>query len=351
MKKSKQVLLLWPLLLLLPPLLMGANVDGAVFQSESCNSEALVFYRIRLVTNWSKELFPKHYPEFRPPPQWSMTYGQSHNASFHLFQLNELASESVKTFAETGHAHALEEELTNSNAALYDEFHLHKILKGQGASEGTFFVDGRHSKVSFITKVIPSPDWFIGLDSFNLCSSGRWIDNITIDLSPIDAGTSNGLTFTSPKWPTNPPSAIETITARYPKHLASSFFYPEIRHLPPIAHVTFSKLREYRNAKTPSKVKKFKSKQRSKLLKKLAQANRRLENETTADEQPVDDCRVSSWSRWSPCSKSCGLGKRTRTRVVVSPPKDQGKECPQLMQTQWCGSARECTVSENYFRW
>ncbi|XP_053684654.1 spondin-2 [Sabethes cyaneus] len=353
MKKMKQVLPLRPLpLLTLLLLVVHSYVDGAVFQSESCKSETLVFYRIRLVTNWSKELFPKHYPEFRPPPQWSMTYGQSHNASFRLFRLNELASEPVKTFAETGHAHALEEKLANSHTELYDEFHLPRIPKGQGTTDGTFFVDGRHNKVSFITKIIPSPDWFIGVDSFNLCSAGRWIDNVTLDLNPIDAGTSNGLTFTSPKWPTNPPNAIETITARYPKHLASSFFYPEIKHLPSIAHVTFTKLREYHNTKsTPRKVKKFKSKQRSKLLRKLAQANRKLENETTADELPTDDCRVSSWSRWSACSRSCGLGKRTRTRVVLSQAKNQGKECPHLMQTQWCGSARECTVSENYFRW
>ncbi|XP_058462805.1 spondin-2 [Malaya genurostris] len=349
MKRSKRVSLQLLLSVLLLPLLMDSAVEGAVFQSESCHSDALVFYRIRLVTNWSKELFPKHYPEFRPPPQWSMTYGQSHSAAFHLFQLNEPASESVKIFVESGHAHALEEELTDRNAAIYDEFHLHKIPKGLGVSEATFFVDGHHNKVSFITKIIPSPDWFIGLDSYNLCSGGKWIKNVTIDLNPLDAGTNNGLTFTSPKWPTNPPNVIETITARYPKHLASSFFYPEIKHLPTIAQVTFTKIREYRSTKSlPRKVKKFKSKQRSKLLKKLAQANRKLENET--DEQ-INDCRVDSWSRWSPCSQSCGLGKRTRTRVIVSPAKDQGKECPHLMETQWCGSARECTVSENYFRW
>lgn len=79
-------------------------------------------------------------------------------------------------FAETGHAHALEEELADKNTALYDEFHLHKILKGKGFTEGTFFVEGRHHKVSFITKIIPSPDWFVGLDSYNVtirCKSLR----------------------------------------------------------------------------------------------------------------------------------------------------------------------------------
>lgn len=81
MKKTK--LVLWrrrrpsPLVtVLLLVLGLIPLMDGAVLQSESCNSEALVFYRIRLQTSWSRQLFPKHYPEFRPPPQWSMTYGK-----------------------------------------------------------------------------------------------------------------------------------------------------------------------------------------------------------------------------------------------------------------------------------
>ncbi|XP_039437929.1 spondin-2 [Culex pipiens pallens] len=358
MKKTK--LVLWrrpspPLVTVLLLLVLGLIplMDGAVLQSESCNSEALVFYRIRLQTSWSRQLFPKHYPEFRPPPQWSMTYGQSHNRAFNLFRLNDLASASISRFAESGHAHALEEDLSRQSPAIHDEFHLPKIAKGEGSSEGTFFLDGSHTMVSFITKIVPSPDWFVGLDSYNLCRGGRWADNVTIELSPLDAGTSNGLTFTSPKWPTNPPNVIEKITARYPKHFASSFFYPEIKHLPTIARVTFEKLHEYYGSNNVhKKVKKLKTKQRKRLLKKLAAARgndpRKSENET---EKQVNDCRVGAWSPWSPCSKSCDVGKRTRSRVVVRYAVDQGRDCPHLTETQWCGSARKCSVDENYFRW
>ncbi|XP_021707923.1 spondin-2 [Aedes aegypti] len=341
-----------PLLLGLVVLLMDSTpiTDGAVFQSESCSdSEALVFYRIKLATNWSKKLFPKHYPEFRPPPQWSITYGQSHNNSYHLFRMKDYASPAIQAFAESAHSRTLQEELARQNSIIYDEFHMAKIPKGAGSTQGTFFVDGRHHKVSFITKIIPSPDWFIGLDSYDLCSDGQWVDDITLDLHPVDAGTSNGLTFTSPKWPTNPPGVIEKITARYPNHFASSFFYPEIKHLPAIAKVTFTKLHEYHGTNNvQKKMKKLKNKQRKRLLKKLALVNRKQENETI---KQINDCEVSKWSEWSACSQSCGLGKRTRTRVVVKHSKDQGQDCPRLMETQWCGSARECTDGDSYFRW
>lgn len=94
--------------------------------------------------------------------------GQTHNASFHLFRLNDYVTAPVRIFAESGHAHYLEEDLARKNSAIYDEFHLPKVPKGQGATGGTFFVDGLHTKVSFITKIVPSPDWFIGLDSYNV---------------------------------------------------------------------------------------------------------------------------------------------------------------------------------------
>uniref|UniRef100_A0A182PNW4 Spondin domain-containing protein n=1 Tax=Anopheles epiroticus TaxID=199890 RepID=A0A182PNW4_9DIPT len=332
-------------------------IDGTVFSDESCRqSGLLVFYRIKLVTSWSKKLFPKHYPEFRPPPHWSMTIGQSHNHSFHLFQLKHPASVPVTTFAETGQAAALEESLALQHDVLFDEFRLPKIRKAKGESEATFFVDGKHSTVSFMTKIIPSPDWFIGLDSFNLCSGGRWLEKVTIPLHPLDAGSSSGLTFTSPKWPTIPRGVVERITARYPLHFASSFFYPEIKHLPPIAHVTFTKIKEYNNRNNVhKKVKKLKYKQRTKLLKKIkhqsTSSGPEAMNNTANDIRSEKDCRVSAWSAWSPCSKTCGLGKRNRTRNVLQVQRLGGVECPPLVETQWCGSARQCSVIDSYFRW
>ena len=59
---------------------------------------------------------------------------------------------------------------------------------------------------------------------------------------PIDAGTDNGFTFTSPNWPTVPKAAIFRITNVYPSHPAGSFWYPEKDMLPSIATFTFLKV-------------------------------------------------------------------------------------------------------------
>src|SRR6218665_1842822 len=91
--------------------------------------------------------------------------------------------------------------------------------------------------------MIPSPDWFIGVDSVDLCTGdGKWKSGLTFDLHPIDAGTDRGFTFTSPNWPEKPPKPITTITSRLPDHPASSFYYPELDHLPPIAKVQLTKV-------------------------------------------------------------------------------------------------------------
>lgn len=75
-----------------------------------------------------------------------------------------------------------------------------------------------------------------------LCENGYWVDNTTIELHPLDAGTDNGFTFTAPDWPTEPQGVIYRVTSGYPAHQAGSFFYPQLKKLPPIAAVTFIKV-------------------------------------------------------------------------------------------------------------
>ncbi|KAG8232108.1 hypothetical protein J437_LFUL011650 [Ladona fulva] len=96
-----------------------------------------------------------------------------------------------------------------------------------------------------MTRIVPSPDWFIGVDSFDLCVNGNWIDTVTIETDPFDAGTDNGFTFTAPNWATEPQGVIYRLTSSYPSHPAGSFYYPNLKRLPPIATFQFIKMKEY----------------------------------------------------------------------------------------------------------
>ena len=50
---------------------------------------------------------------------------------------------------------------------------------------------------------------------------------------------------------------------------------------------------------------------------------------------PVD-CEVSVWGGWDECSKSCGSGVHTRTRHMVRPASHAGASCPVLTDTGTC---------------
>lgn len=52
-----------------------------------------------------------------------------------------------------------------------------------------------------MSRMIPSPDWFIGIDSFDLCVNGNWLDSITIEVSiMLSYSVSNTLnTISRPK--------------------------------------------------------------------------------------------------------------------------------------------------------
>ncbi|XP_046701231.1 thrombospondin type-1 domain-containing protein 7B isoform X2 [Silurus meridionalis] len=54
-----------------------------------------------------------------------------------------------------------------------------------------------------------------------------------------------------------------------------------------------------------------------------------LQEETCSIPCPLD-CRLSSWSPWSPCSVSCGSGLRVRSRWLREKPFNGGRPCPKL---------------------
>lgn len=74
-------------------------------------------------------------------------------------------------------------------------------------------------QLSFIVRIVPSPDWFVGVDSVDLCDGDQWKDNVSLDLFPYDAGTDSGFTFSSPNFETIPQDKITQVGK--PRHVQS----------------------------------------------------------------------------------------------------------------------------------
>jgi len=221
--------------------------------TSTCPKDMLVVYRLSLRTEWDEKIFPKQFPQWRPAAQWSKTIGYSHSSdSAPLFRVGSIVSEGVREFAEKGATDTLEKEVAkdrankkNATEDLLDVILAPPIEQGVGNCSTNIFVDTNHTMVSVMTKIVPSPDWFIGLDSVDLCREGAFTQEIIIQASPLDAGTDNGFTFTSPNWATEPRGEVFPITSQFPQHPAGSFHYPHLDNLPTIAVYTLTKLREY----------------------------------------------------------------------------------------------------------
>lgn len=76
---------------------------------------------------------------------------------------------------------------------------------------GGHFAERLAPQVSFVVRIVPSPDWFVGVDSLDLCDGSRWREQVTVDLHPHDAGTDSGFTFSSPNFATVPQDTVTEV--------------------------------------------------------------------------------------------------------------------------------------------
>ena len=66
---------------------------------------------------------------------------------------------------------------------------------GVCSTSGRIATDKTHTRLSLVSYLDPSPDWFVGVYSFALCQQGAWISHARIPLFAFDMGTHEGDTF------------------------------------------------------------------------------------------------------------------------------------------------------------
>ncbi|KAM4809717.1 spondin-2 [Rhinophrynus dorsalis] len=289
-----------------------------------CTAEELAKYSVVFTGKWSQASFPKQYPLYRPPAQWSSLLGVTHSSDYHMWKRLEHASNGVRDFAEKGEAWALMKEIQTAGEkiqSVHGIFSTASISSGTGQASTEFEAHSRHPFVSFMVRIVPSPDWFVGIDSVSLCEGKKWKQSISLDLHPYDAGTDSGFTFSSPNFATIPQGTVTEITSSSPSHPANSFFYPRLKNLPPIAKVTFTKIK--------GKIASFLD-----IESNVTSTGNEIEESYL--ETPLD-CEVSLWSPWGLCKGICGsTGVKSRTRYIRLKPANNGTACPDLEEEKEC---------------
>merc|ERR1719225_2468753 len=116
-----------------------------------------------------------------------------------------------------------------------------------GRTFAVFRMDATKHLLSLISKIIPSPDWIVGVSMENLClANGSWVDSRVVDLYPWDAGTNSGLGYHDHGNKTIPREAIHRITSCNPDNNASPFYDPTCAPVKPVARLHILKQREYK---------------------------------------------------------------------------------------------------------
>lgn len=291
-----------------------------------CTARQLARYSLTFTGKWTQTAFPKQYPLFRPPAQWSSLLGAAHSSDYTMWRKSEYVSNGLRDFAERGEAWALMKEIEAAGEKLqsvHAVFSAPAVPSGTGQTASELEVHPRLSLVSFVVRIVPSPDWFVGVDSLDLCEGGHWKEQVALDLYPHDAGTDSGFTFSSPNFATIPQDTVTEITSSSPSHPANSFYYPRLKSLPPMARVTLVRVRQSTRALAPP-------------VPDLVSRGNEIIDSLSVPETPLD-CEVSLWSPWGLCTGPCGkLGTRARTRYVRVHPANNGMPCPVLEEETEC---------------
>ncbi len=190
----------------------SSGAGGAGGAAASCTpSPATARYRVDFVSTWSSTTHPTDFP---PGPHFSGLIGATHDSTFSLWSAGATASDGIESMAETGSKTLLMGEIATGMSAGADvEISGGGINPSPGTVSVSFDVNAGSHYVSLVSMIAPSPDWFVGVDGLNLCRGDQWVASRVVDLFVYDAGTDDGVTYTSANANTNPRERIARIEA------------------------------------------------------------------------------------------------------------------------------------------
>ncbi|XP_060003451.1 spondin-2 isoform X2 [Lagenorhynchus albirostris] len=259
---------LWALLLAT----LGCSAGQPLGGESMCTAQPLAKYSITFTGKWSQASFPKQYPLFRPPAQWSSLLGAAHSPDYSLWRKGQYVSNGLRDFAERSEAWALMREMEAAGEKLqsvHGVFSAPAVPSGTGQTSAEFEAHSRHSLFATV-----------------------------------------------------PQDTVTEITASSPSHPANSFYYPRLKSLPPIATVTLARLPHSPRAFPPAPG--------------FGGGGNEVADSLPAPETPLDCevSLWSSWGLCAgPCGRP---GAKSRTRYVRARPANHGAPCPLLEEEAPC---------------
>ncbi|KAK4887219.1 hypothetical protein RN001_003490 [Aquatica leii] len=370
------------------------NGDYQPYVLQHCCACDEAKYEVTFEGLWSRNTHPKDFPSDVWRTRFSDVIGASHTTDYYFWNYADMASEGLREVAENASTRTLESELKAKSE------HIRTIIKARGIGYpnvtgktfAVFRVDNRHHLMSLVSMIYPSPDWFVGVSSLELCLENcSWVESMTLRLYPNDAGTDDGLTYDAPDQPTYPRGVIRKITSNSPNDERSPFYDEQGTPIKPLAKLYLSRQRLYektcnqlydypeygdencevtewstwtacsatcgKGIKYRQRRYKHEGNHHSCRLRLTERASCRgfqkhCREDPNASENEDPRCKLTDWGEWSSCSVSCGIGTKTRSRRYRN--RNASKRCaagqenpPILEQNLECnGESPDCEESE-----
>jgi hypothetical protein len=159
---------------------------------------------------WSAETHPTDFPG---SAHFSPLVGVTHNADVTFWEAGGTATLGVERIAETGASGEFFDDVAAAidNGTAGASMSANGSFDSPGSVEIVFNVDQAHPYVSLLSMLAPSPDWFVGVNGLSLLQNGTWVNSLSVDLQPYDAGTEDGNTFSLSNPATEPQGTIAKI--------------------------------------------------------------------------------------------------------------------------------------------
>ena len=138
--------------------------------------------------------------------------GAVHNGSVTFWSDGGTASAGIESMAEVGGTSNLKSEINaaSSNALAVIEQSI--AFGGTATATVDITLTTDHPRVTLLTMVAPSPDWFVGVSGLSLLDEqGDWLASRTVNLYPWDAGTEEGTEFSLSNPATSPQGVITSL--------------------------------------------------------------------------------------------------------------------------------------------
>ena len=211
----------------------GPSPTGAVATTTTTTAPApdpIARYRVSFQASWSAATHPERFPA---DPHFSPLVGAVHDERVRFWSAGEIASDGIEQMAERGATSPLDDIIR----AAVDRGEAGALLLGGGIARSPgevgleLEVSPEHPRVTLVSMIAPSPDWFVGISAENFLASGDWPDEIVFELHAYDAGSDSGAIYTSRDRDTQPKEPIRRIEDA------------PFRGTPPLGTFTFTRIR------------------------------------------------------------------------------------------------------------